>query len=58
MSLDPLSREPGGELEELYQKALQVLEGLDRLGMSKAGAYLAMALEDMRQRNPQLSAFD
>jgi hypothetical protein len=58
MALKPLTREQGSELEELHRKALEVLDGLDRLGLFKAGAHLAMALEAMRQRCPELSAPD
>jgi len=50
-----LTQGEGSELEELYSKALEVLDGLDRLGLFKAGAHLAMALEAMRQRHPGLS---
>ncbi len=55
-AVEPLTQREGIELEELYGKALEVLDGLDRLGLFKAGAHLAMALEAMRQRNPNLSA--
>lgn len=46
------------ELEQLYVQALDVLAGLDRLGLYLAGAHLSMALEAMRQRHPTLSSFD
>jgi hypothetical protein len=46
------------ELEQLYMKGLEVLEGVDRLGLYLAGAHLAMALEAMRQRHPELPPFD
>ncbi|HEX8535057.1 MAG TPA: hypothetical protein VF662_12890 [Allosphingosinicella sp.] len=42
------------ELEQLFRKGAEVLEGLDRLGLYLAGAHLAMALEAMRQRHPGL----
>jgi hypothetical protein len=58
MSVEPLSGEQRCELEDLYREALEVLDGLDRLGLFQAGAHLAMALEAMRQRHPDLSAFD
>jgi len=54
-AVEPLTQGEGSELEELYSKALEVLDGLDRLGLFKAGAHLAMALEAMRQRHPGLS---
>ena len=46
------------ELEQLYAQALDVLAGLDRLGLFQAGAHLAMAIEAMRQRHPNLAPFD
>jgi hypothetical protein len=46
------------ELELLYVQALELLRGLDRLGLDHAGAHLSMAIEVMRQRHPYLSAFD
>jgi hypothetical protein len=46
------------ELEQLYFQGLEVLEGVDRLGLYLAGAHLAMALEAMRQRHPGLPPFD
>jgi len=58
MAVEPLTDEEGSELEELHRKALEVLDGLDRLGLFRAGAHLAMALEAMRERCPTLSAPD
>jgi ABC-type transport system involved in cytochrome bd biosynthesis fused ATPase/permease subunit len=52
------SREEWDELEQLHARALDLLAGLDRLGLFQAGAHLAMAIEAMRQRHPNLSAFD
>lgn len=46
------------ELEQLHAQALEVLAGLDRLGLFQAGAHLAMAIEAMRQRHPNLASFD
>lgn len=46
------------ELEQLYRQGLELLEGVDRLGLYLAGAHLAMALEAMRQRHPTLPPFD
>lgn len=46
------------ELERLYRQGLDVLEGLDRLGLYLAGAHLAMALDAMRQRHPELPPLD
>ena len=54
--LDP--KEEWDELEQLYAQALDVLAGLDRLRLFQAGAHLAMAIEAMRQRHPNLSAMD
>lgn len=42
------------ELRALYLQALDLLEGLDRLGLHQAGAHLSMAIELMRQRHPSL----
>ncbi len=42
------------QLEQLYEQALALLAGLDRLGLFQAGAHLAMAIEAMRQRHPGL----
>ncbi len=42
------------ELEQIYMRGLEMLAGLDRLGLYLAGAHLAMALEAMRQRHPGL----
>ena len=46
------------ELGTLYAQAVELLEGLDRLGLDHAGAHLSMAIEIMRQRHPSLSATD
>jgi hypothetical protein len=46
------------ELDRLYRQAVDVLAGLDRLGLYQAGAHLSMALEAMRQRHPQLPRYD
>ncbi len=46
------------ELEQLYRQALEVLDGLDRLGLYQAGAHLSMTLHLMRQRHPSLSSSD
>jgi hypothetical protein len=46
------------ELSLLYAQAVQLLEGLDRLGLDHAGTHLSMAIEIMRQRHPYLSAHD
>jgi hypothetical protein len=46
------------ELQILYDQALELLKGLDRLGLDHAGAHLSMAIEIMRQRHPCLAAFD
>ena len=46
------------ELERLYMQGLELLEGIDRLGLYPAGAHLAMALEAMRQHHPALPPFD
>jgi hypothetical protein len=46
------------ELGTLYVQALELLRGLDRLGLDHAGAHLSMAIEIMRQRHPYLAAFD
>ena len=46
------------ELGRLYAQALELLAGLDRLGLDQAGAHLSMAIEIMRQRHPFLSALD
>lgn len=54
--LDP--KEERDELEQLYAQALELLSGLDRLRLFQAGAHLAMAIEAMRQRHPNLSSFD
>ena len=54
--LDP--KEEWDELEQLYAQALDVLAGLDRLRLFQAGAHLAMAIEAMRQRHPNLSSLD
>ena len=54
--LDP--KEEWDELEQLYAQALEVLAGLDRLRLFQAGAHLAMAIEAMRQRHPNLSSPD
>ena len=44
------------EIEQLYEQALDVLAGLDRLGLYKAGAHLSMAIDAMRQHHPGLSS--
>ena len=54
--LDP--SEEWDELEQLYVRSLEILAGLDRLRLFQAGAHLAMAIEAMRQRHPNLSAID
>ena len=54
--LDP--KEDWGELERLYAQALELLADLDRLRLFQAGAHLAMAIEAMRQRHPNLSSFE
>ena len=46
------------ELGRLYAQAVELLAGLDRLGLDHAGAHLSMAIEIMRQRHPHLSALD
>ena len=46
------------ELGALHAQAVELLEGLDRLGLDQAGAHLSMAIEIMRQRHPSLSAPD
>jgi hypothetical protein len=46
------------ELSLLYAQAIELLEGLDRLGLDHAGAHLSMAIEIMRQRHPSLPEFD
>lgn len=54
----PSAQQAWDELERLYRQGLEVLEGLDRLGLYLAGAHLAMALEAMRQRHPALPPLD
>jgi hypothetical protein len=46
------------ELGTLFAEAVELLAGLDRLGLDHAGAHLSMAIEIMRQRHPFLSALD
>ena len=46
------------EIAELYRRACELLEDLDRLGLYQAGAHLSMAIEAMRQRHPQLPPYD
>ncbi len=46
------------ELAELYRDGLQLLEALDRLGLYQAGAHLAMAIEAIRHRRPDLPPFE
>jgi hypothetical protein len=46
------------ELEQIYIQGLEMLAGLDRLGLYLPGAHLAMALEAMRQRHPGLPPLD
>ena len=59
MSVEPLSpEEQWQELEELYEDAIKLLAGLDRLALFQAGAHLAMAIEAMRQRYPKLRSPD
>ena len=43
------------ELERLYGQALDLLEGLDRLGLYQAGAHLSLAIEVIRRQHPLLS---
>ena len=53
--------DPDGEwtaVEQLHRQAVELLAGLDRLGLFQAGAHLAMAIEAMRQRHPKLSPAD
>lgn len=55
MSAEPPSAEGAwDELEQLYSAALEVLAGLDRLGLYQAGAHLSMALDIMRRQHPLL----
>ena len=49
-------KEGWDEIEKLYEQALEVLAGLDRLGLYQAGAHLCMAIEAMRQHHPSLSS--
>ena len=44
------------EIEQLYEQALEMLAGLDRLGLYQAGAHLCMAIEAMRQHHPRLQS--
>lgn len=46
------------ELSELYRKACELLERLDRLGLHQAGAHLSLAMEAMRQRHPHLPSYE
>ena len=43
------------EIEQLYEQALEMLVGLDRLGLYQAGAHLSLAIEAMRRHHPRLS---
>jgi hypothetical protein len=54
----PSAEQAWQELEELYGQGVELLKGLDRLGLYLAGAHLAMALEAMRQRHPGLPSID
>ena len=54
----PGPEESWRDLEQLYSQGLEVLAGLDRLGLSLASAHLAMALEAMRLRHPKLPPVD
>ena len=47
-------QEEWDELERLYDQAIDLLAGLDRLGLFQAGAHLALAIEAIRQRHPDL----
>jgi trehalose-6-phosphate synthase len=59
MSVERLGPKPEwDELEQLYAQSVEVLAGLDRLRLFQAGAHLAMAIEAMRQRHPNLASFD
>ena len=59
MPVEPVgSANEWDELERLYVQSLEVLAGLDRLRLFQAGAHLAMAIEAMRQRHPNLASLD
>lgn len=49
---------PAGPIEETFRKARDVLASLDALGLSQAAAYVAMAMEVMRARYPELPSFE
>ena len=49
-------KEGWDEIEQLYEQAIEVLVGLDRLGLYQAGAHLSMAIEAMRRHHPRLLA--
>ena len=51
-------RDSSREVAQLYREALQLLDALDRLGLYQAGAHLAMAIEAIRQRHPDLPPFE
>ncbi len=48
--------EKWAELERLHEEALALLEGLDRLGLYQASAYVSMAIDVMRRRHPNLGS--
>ena len=58
MTDQPELQQGWDELGELYRKACELLEDLDRLGLYQAGAHLSMAIEAMRQRHPHLPRCD
>ena len=46
------------EIGRLYVQALDLLDGLDRLGLYQAGAHVSLAIETMRRQHPLLSEPD
>lgn len=57
MTEQPELQQGWDELGALYRQAVELLAGLDRLGLYQAGAHLSMAIEAMRQRHPYLPPY-
>lgn len=55
MAADPPEPEQAWTaLETLHRRALELLDEMDRLGLYEPGAYLAMAIDAIRRRHPDL----
>ena len=55
MSQEPVDLEKGwAALERLHRRALDLLAEMDEVELYEPGAYLAMAIDAMRRRHPDL----